>query len=206
MFLNTFFNFVMMGIIVATIVGISGQALSVGISQEQLINLVNSDSIEGLEGAIKIGGLQMLMVIVCCFMCFKLPGEAGRLASKFASGAQLGSLGGNLGGTAASLATKAAVGDALGGRDGQPGNVGGALGLTMKGGAAWGKSIGNNTGLTAGAQHLGKKAAGAAKNVARKTGQAVKGAFGGGSSAEESGNQDQITNGFNQDKAEGENQ
>ena len=205
MFLNVFFNFVMMGIIVATIVGISGQALSVGTTQEELINLVNSDSIEGLEKAIQIGGLQMLMVIVCCFMCFKLPGEAGRLASKFASGAQLGGLGGNVGGTAASLVTKAAVGDALGGKGGQPGQVGGALGLAMKGGKAWGKSVGEHTGATAAAKHLGNKAASTAKNAARKTGQAVKGAFGGGNAAEEGGGQqqqqqDQITNGFNQDK------
>lgn len=203
MFLNVFFNFVMMGIIVATIVGISAQALSVGVSQEDLISLVNSDNIDDLEDTIQIGGLQMLMVIVCCFMCFKLPGEAGRLASKFASGAQLGGLGGDIGGTAASLVTNAAIGDALNGKGGQPGQIGGALGMAIKGGkgiASGAKSASDDTGFTGAI----KAGANKVKNTAKKTKDAaVNGAKAalGMDTGDRSGQQkDEITNGFNQDK------
>ena len=203
MFLNVFFNFVMMGIIVATIVGISGQALSVGISQEELINLINSDSVTGLEDTIQIGGLQMLMVIVCCFMCFKLPGEAGRLASKFASGAQLGGLGGNIGGTAAGLVTHAAIGDALSGRGKEPGQIGGAVGLTLKGGkeiASSLKSAGDDIGVTGAAKAGASKVKATTKNFKDKAVNGVKAALGMDSDDKSGQQKDEITNGFNQDK------
>ncbi len=204
MFLNVFFNFVMMGIIVATIVGISGQALSVGISQEELINLINSDSVTSLEDTIQIGGLQMLMVIVCCFMCFKLPGEAGRLASKFASGAQLGGLGGNIGGTAAALVTKAAVGDALSGKGGQPGKLGGVAGLAKSAAQGAGsqlKSASDDLGVTGAAKAGANKVKTATKNFKDKAVNGAKAALGMDTDSDKSGQQkDEITNGFNQDK------
>ncbi len=202
MFLNVFFNFVMMGIIVATIVGISGQALSVGTSQEILINLINSDSIESLEDTIQIGGLQMLMVIACCFMCFKLPREASNLASKFAAGAQLGGLGGNLGGTAAGLVTHAAIGDALSSKGKQPGEIGGLAGLTLKGikGTASGlKSAGDDIGATGAVKAGASKVKNTAKNIKNEVFDSAKAALGMDTSDKNSQQQDEITNGFKQD-------
>lgn len=104
MFLNVFFNFVMMSVIIMTIVRLSAQSLAVGTSLDELQALLNSDMVDALEQAIDIGGLQMIMVIVCCLICFKLPKESGRLANKFAGGAQV-AMGGDLGGLAARAVT-----------------------------------------------------------------------------------------------------
>ena len=106
MFLNSFFNFVMMSVIIVCITRLSSQALSVGNSIDELKNLVNSDSIDALDKAMDLGGLQMVMVVVCSLMCFKLPKESGRLANKFAGGAHV-AMGGALGGMAAGLVTNA---------------------------------------------------------------------------------------------------
>lgn len=176
MFLNVFFNFVMMGIIVATIIGLSVQSLSVGTTKEELLSMINANDVVGLDERLPLGGLQILMVVVCCAICIKLPAEAGRLANKFASGAQIGDgpggMGGALGGEAAQLGTNIAVGEF-----GKQGKLGGLAGLGIKGLKAEAKSVGEHTGATA----------------AMKAGaSAVKGALGGKK-------QGQITNGFKKD-------
>lgn len=104
MFLNSFFNFVMMSVIIICITRLSSQALSVGNSIEELQNLVNSDNIDALDNAMDLGGLQMVMVVLCSMMCYKLPREAGRLANKFAGGMHI-AMGGALGGMAAGFIT-----------------------------------------------------------------------------------------------------
>ncbi|MBQ7632484.1 MAG: hypothetical protein IJS88_00010 [Alphaproteobacteria bacterium] len=197
MFLNVFFNFVMMGVIITTVVGLSTQALSVGMPQEELINLINSDSVPAIEAAIPLGGIQFLVVLVCCAMCFKLPEQAGRLASKFAGGAQLGTLGAHIGQLAAGMITSATVGDKFG----KQGKLGGLAGLAVRGGKAWGKSVGEHTGATG--------ALNAKLNNAKSTINNIKGHLGLGSNAKmgakgrnqmANNQQDEITNGFNQDK------
>ena len=197
MFLNVFFNFVMMGIIVATILGISGQALSVGITQDELINLVNSDDIPGLEASIQLGGLQTLMVLICCFMCFKLPGEAGKLASRFAGGAQLGGMGGEVGATIAGAATNAAVGQTFG----KDGKLGGSAGLALKGAKAWGKSVGEHTGASGAIKAQANKVKQFAQGVKGKVGLGAKASMGAkGRNQNANQQKDEITNGFSKDE------
>lgn len=147
MFLNVFFNFVMMGVIVKTIVELSAQAVSGG-SKERLTQLMAEGDAEALDAELGMGGEQIILVIVCCLLCFKLPKESGRLANKFAGGAQI-QMGADMGGMATSAATGAAKG-----------------GVKLAGKAAGGMA-------KSAAEHSGAKAAinkagGAIKNVANK--------------------------------------
>ncbi len=196
MFLNVFFNFVMMGIIVAIVTRLSAQILSVGTPQEQLIKMINSNDVGALENAIEVGGLQMLMVIACCLMCFKLPQEASKLAGKFSQGAPLG-MGSQVGGTMAGVATGFAVGQKFG----KEGQLGGAAGLLVKGGKAWGSSVAEHTGM---ANAFNQTIAAPVGNFVDN----VKGNLGGGKNAKmvskgrnENANnqQSEITNGFKKD-------
>ena len=163
MFLNVFFNFIMMSVIIKTIVELSTQAVSGG-NKEQLMTLMAAGDAEALDDALGFGGLQLVLVVICCMLCFKLPKETGRLANKFAGGAQI-QMGGDLGGMAASAAKSATVGK-LGekGQDGKTQGVGGAAGLI-------GKAAGGAIGSAAehsGAKGAINKAGGAIKNAASK--------------------------------------
>ena len=155
MFLNVFFNFIMMGVIVTAIVNISAQVVSGGISKEEFEVLVNGDNVDALAEQMSIGGLQMLVVFVCSMMCLKLPKEIGRLANKFAGGAQI-SIGAEMAGAAAQTATKAAVGNPLQkGSDGKR-HLGGAAGLALKGAKNTAGSIAEHSGLKGAASAAGK--------------------------------------------------
>ena len=156
MFLNVFFNFVMMGVIVKTIAELSAQAASGG-SQERLASLMAEGNAEALDAELGFGGDQLILVIVCCLLCFKLPKESGRLANKFAGGAQI-QMGAELGGTLGSIATKAAVGNM--GKAGQ--GIGGVVGLAGKAAGGMASSAAEHSGAKAGAQKL----TGAVKNAA----------------------------------------
>ena len=166
MFLNVFFNFVMLGVSIAVIVSISVQSISVGMPVEQFIDLVNGD-ISDLEDAIDIGGLQMLMVIVCAMICLKLPKDISKLANKFAGGMQI-SLGNQLGGFVAGAATKSVIGDALQkGKDGKH-HLGGLAGLATKGGGKVLGSIAEHSGLKGAANAAGGAVKGKLQGAANK--------------------------------------
>lgn len=163
MFLNVFFNFIMMSVVIKTIVELSTQAVSGG-NKEQLMSLMAAGDPEALDSALGFGGLQIVLVIICCMLCFKLPKETGRLANKFAGGAQI-QMGGELGGMAASAVKSATVGK-LGEKDqdGKTQGVGGAAGLI-------GKAAGGA--ISSAAEHSGakgamNKAGGAIKNAASR--------------------------------------
>lgn len=166
MFLNVFFNFVMLGVIIAVIVSISVQSISVGMPVKQFIDLVNGD-ISDLEDAIDIGGLQMLMVIVCAMICLKLPKDISKLANKFAGGMQI-SLGNQLGGLVAGAATKSVIGDALQkGKDGKH-HLGGLAGLAAKGSGKVLGSIAEHSGLKGAANAAGGAVKGKLQGAANK--------------------------------------
>ena len=166
MFLNVFFNFVMLGIIVTAIVNISIQSISGGMPKEEFIALVNGDNIDALSEQMSIGGMQMLIVLACALICLKLPKEIGNLANKFAGGAQI-SIGSGMVATAAGAATNAAIGKEVlqKGQDGKR-HLGGALGLGVKGASALGGSIAEHTGLKGAANAAGKAISGKAKSAA----------------------------------------
>lgn len=193
MFLNVFFNFVMLGVCIAAILAISVQSISVGMPVEDFISLVNGD-IDKLEDAIDIGGLQMLMVIVCAMICLKLPKDISGLANKFAGGMQI-SLGNQLGGLVAGVATKSAIGNALQ----KDGKLGGAAGLLAKGGKAVGSSIAEHSGLKGAANAAGGAVKGKIQGAANKLKGSIQSKLGlkGRSRGSASGS---ISNGFNKNK------
>ena len=149
MFLNVFFNFIVMGVILKTIGVLTGTATTQlfntdGNSSYSLDNISNINP-DNLETQIEVTGMGMVFVVVCCMMCFKLPKEAANIANKFAGGAQV-QLGSNLGGLAMSAAKSAALGGAA---------------LAGRGAAAAGGSIAEHTGLKGAAQAGANKVKGA---------------------------------------------
>lgn len=183
MFLNTFFNFVMMSVVIVTIALLTFEAVPADLQQD-----INEDNVDNINDQLQVIGLDMLVLITACLICLKLSSEAGRLANKFAGGAKI-KMGAELGGMAGDMAKKVTVGN-LGksGKDGKQEGLGGALGLAKRG-------VGSVIGSAA--ESSGAKGAISAKA------QAIKGAFGGAaksksasfkqSSAESSGG-DKTTN------------
>ena len=156
MFLNVFFNFVMMSVVVTAIVEISMQSLSVGLPLDDFLMFVNGDNVKMLDKLMDVAGLQMVMIVACAMICLKLPKEAGRLANKFAGGAQI-SLGGQLGGMIAATTTNAAIGkEALRpGKDGKR-HLGGIAGKGWQAAKATAGSIGEHTGAKGALNAAGK--------------------------------------------------
>jgi len=158
MFLNTFFNFVMMGVVVTTINQMITQAISTGMTEGELEQYLNEDMIEALNNKLELFGLQIVMLVICCMMCIKLSSEAGRLANKFAGGARI-QMGAELGGMAASAVTSAAKG---------------AGGVAIKGAKAYAGSVAEHTGAKAAVnkgkeqmQNIGRMAKGAVRQALR---------------------------------------
>ena len=101
MFLNTFFNFVMMSVIIVTIALLTGQAVQrLGMTEE-----INNNNVDQIEKNLELIGLGIIVMVVVCLICLKLSSESGRLANKFAGGAQI-KMGGDLGGMAAGAVTQ----------------------------------------------------------------------------------------------------
>lgn len=153
-FLNTFFNFVVMGVVISATAAIITQAISTGLNEDTLINYLNANNIEGLAQEIDLGGLAMVMLVICCCIGFKLSGEIQNITNKLAGGLGIG-IGAGMGGTLASSQTKIAAGGIQAGWSG------------IK---AAGKSIGQNSGLTGAAKALGGKISGKAGAIAGAAG------------------------------------
>ena len=101
MFLNIFFNFVMMSVVIVTIALLTGQAVNaVG-----MVDNINNNNLDQIENDLEVIGLGIIIMVVVCLICVKLGRESGRLANKFAGGAQI-KMGADLGGTAASAVTQ----------------------------------------------------------------------------------------------------
>lgn len=174
MFLNIFFRFVLMGVVIATAVTLISQALTAGVSKEQLESWLNANDTDALEKAMEITGLQMLLLVICCMIAMKLIRNATMLAGKFeGGGVNTGDLGSNLGGLAASAATS--VGKAA---------VGGAGKAAMSGAGA----IAEASGVKGAAQTAGNKLKGGAQKALGSMGIGSKAKMAGGRS--NSGNKD----------------
>lgn len=103
MFLNTFFNFIMMSVIIVTIAELTKAALPAEIMQD-----INEDNVDAINDSLEIVGLSIIILVVISMICLKLARESGRLANKFAGGAQI-KMGADLGGLAADTETKKLV-------------------------------------------------------------------------------------------------
>lgn len=130
MFLNAFFTFVFLGLVVSVNVELSAQAATGGATVvtsqtdsnnatqevsssgvEAIMALVNSNDIEALLEVMSIGLSGLIFMILCCVFGFKLCAEAASLAGEF-SGAKSTDLGSKIGSMAAGAAKGVGVGAA----------------------------------------------------------------------------------------------
>ena len=117
MFLNAFFTFVFLGLVISVNVELSAQAATGGSGgTETIMGFINANDINGLTETMGIGLSGLLFMLVCCFFGFKLTGQAAQLASEM-SGASSPAIGSAIGALAAGATkglTKRAGGVALG--------------------------------------------------------------------------------------------
>lgn len=112
--MNTFFNFVLMGIVIMLGVELVNFALYAGnnnIEPAALISDLNNIDInaEKLKKLVNLDSATLLCLVVCCIISMKLIQITNSAASKFSSGAG-SSIGGKMGGMAYSAGTKLATG------------------------------------------------------------------------------------------------
>lgn len=128
MFMNTFFTFVFLGIVVSVNIELSLQAVTGGEGgYDAIMKLVNANEVKPIVDIMSIGLLGLLFLILCCIFGFKLTSEAVSLAAQMSGGSP-----GNLGSTIASAGAGAAKWGTT---------------RTLKGAAAVGKSVGEATGV-----------------------------------------------------------
>jgi hypothetical protein len=141
-FLNTFFNFVVMGVVISATSQIMLEALGTGLSEQTLATLLNSSQIDELMNEIEFGGLQMAMLVICCLIALKLSGEIQNITNKLSGGLGI-SVGAGLGGALGSVVQKGAMAAAgaagvaaaaTGGRIAESSGIAGAI-RSMKGDA-----------------------------------------------------------------------
>lgn len=169
MFLNIFFQFIIMGIIILTINVLVTGALGY-YGSDALESMLNEDKVEALNKSLDLVGLQIVMLVVCCFLAYKLTGESNRLANKFAAGAKV-KMGAELGGLAASAVKSVALGSgkvglkALKSYASSVGEHSGAKGALQQKFAGAGRKAGGAVGIGANAK-MGSKGRDADANSA----------------------------------------
>lgn len=158
-FMNTFFVYVFMGLVVSINVELLGQGLigSKG-GFDAIMKALNGNNVQELKELLDIGFAGFLVLVACCLFAFKLTGQASDLAGTMAGGGGP-KIGANIGGLAYGAATKGvqgtlktglgaakAVSDKTGltnvvnkGRDWAKDKVWGAVGLGRRSGAAGNK-------------------------------------------------------------------
>ena len=111
-FMNTFFNFVMMGVVLTMTSELISQAMTGGTGgKEELERVLNDDAVAELKTMMSLDGTKFLVLIACCIFAFKLVGQIGDLAnqvSQTSGPTAKNSIGGHLGGLAAQGAKKVA--------------------------------------------------------------------------------------------------
>lgn len=113
MLMNIFFDFVMIGVLMAVGLEIVGFATTGGTaSNATLVKLLNSaegDNIKLLKAMTDLDTEAILILIACCVYAMKLISKTNSIAASFSGGGG-SNFGSKLGGVAASAATKTAVG------------------------------------------------------------------------------------------------
>lgn len=158
-FMNTFFVYVFMGLVVSINVELLGQGLTGSKGGfDAIMKALNGNNVQELKELLDIGFAGFLVLVACCLFAFKLTGQASDLAGTMAGGGGP-KIGGNIGGLAANVATRGvqgtlktglgaakAVSDKTGltnvvnkGRDWAKDKVWGAVGLGRRSGAAGNK-------------------------------------------------------------------
>lgn len=158
-FMNTFFVYVFMGLVVSINVELLGQGLTGSKGGfDAIMKALNGNNVQELKELQDIGFAGFLVLVACCLFAFKLTGQASDLAGTMAGGGGP-KIGANIGGLAYGAATKGvqgtlktglgaakAVSDKTGltnvvnkGRDWAKDKVWGAVGLGRRSGAAGNK-------------------------------------------------------------------
>ena len=158
-FMNTFFVYVFMGLVVSINVELLGQGLTGSKGGfDAIMKALNGNNVQKLKELLDIGFAGFLVLVACCLFAFKLTGQASDLAGTMAGGGGP-KIGANIGGLAYGAATKGvqgtlktglgaakAVSDKTGltnvvnkGRDWAKDKVWGAVGLGRRSGAAGNK-------------------------------------------------------------------
>lgn len=158
-FMNTFFVYVFMGLVVSINVELLGQGLTGSKGGfDAIMKALNGNNVQGLKELLDMGFAGFLVLVACCLFAFKLTGQASDLAGTMAGGGGP-KIGANIGGLAYGAATKGvqgtlktglgaakAVSDKTGltnvvnkGRDWAKDKVWGAVGLGRRSGAAGNK-------------------------------------------------------------------
>lgn len=110
-FMNAFFTFVFMGLVISVNIELSAQAATGGEGGvEKIIELMNGDNVDELLKVMNIGLSGLIFLILCCVFGFKLCAEAASLASQMGGpgGSGIGSkVGSAAAGAAKGLATRA---------------------------------------------------------------------------------------------------
>ena len=129
MFMNTFFVYVFMGLVVSINVELLGQGLTGSKGGFDAIKVaLNGNNVQDLKALLDIGFSGFLVLVACCLFAFKLTGQASSLAGTMAGGGGP-SIGASLGGLAYGAATKGVQG-------------------TLKTGLGAAKTVSDKTGLT----------------------------------------------------------
>ena len=110
LFLNTFFVYAMMGLVISVNLQLITQGLSTGSGGlDEIEDAINGDNVLVLKDLLDIGFSGFLVLIACCLFAFQLTGKASGIADQFAGGAGE-NIGSNLGTLAASGAKAATTG------------------------------------------------------------------------------------------------
>lgn len=116
-FMNAFFNFVTMGLIISINTELIGQALSGGRGGiDELEAAINGSEVETLKDLMDISGVEFLVLIACCLFAFKLVGQINELAGQISSTSGGTAIGSKIGGLAAQGVQRAAAMAAKGGK------------------------------------------------------------------------------------------
>lgn len=96
MFMNTFFTFVFLGLVVSVNIELSLQAVTGGEGgYDKIMELVNANEVKPLVDIMSIGLMGLLFLILCCIFGFKLCSEAVTLAATMSGGSE-GKIGSNI--------------------------------------------------------------------------------------------------------------
>ena len=108
-FMNAFFNFVMMGMVISLNSELISQALTGGGGgMDALESAINGSEVETLKELMDISGVDFLVLIACCMFAFKLVGQINELANQVSGTSGGTGIGNKIGGAAAQAAKKVA--------------------------------------------------------------------------------------------------
>lgn len=116
-FMNSFFNFAMIGLVISLSTELLIQALGGGGGGfNELTSAINGDNVDTLKDMMDITGIDFLVLIACGLFAFKLVEQINDLATQLAGGGGGTAIGSHIGGLAAKGAEKAGGAALAGGK------------------------------------------------------------------------------------------